>query len=698
MARIPRIMDSTPLVPARAPALPATPDTRGFSIDLAPSMRAQRPVEIDERGFVAEAAGIGQIGRGIERTGDALFQAEKAQQDMINLRKEHDAVTALEQFDAELDVAKQSELDETKWPAIAERIAAKAASTILDPAKNPLSPAAREAITDRITQWQTRKVAAAKIDSIRTSHTRAADAVSAQIMTAINNRDWGTAETLTQQGIASKLLPATQLPKVQGLVINAKEQAEREAKAAAEQQAQMALLAKAEADPDATEQEIQSEQWRSGKTLSDVSTAQQIVNSVRARRMNDAADVFSGFTAKPIAEQTRAGLEAALPNGLRPADRAKFLGAFDQMAAERAKADYNTPEAITARFGKMLDAVDAYDLEKLGGQGSQEARDRYVDVMTAAETLPENLRGKITGPMNDKWNARPPAVSDVVETFKNDRIRTMYENGELGAFKIKDSVTGQEKIDTEMQKIAQTRMANLRMELDAWLEDMPNARPQDVLEQINKMARITMRETDAQRILDTIKPSTVGQPNPATWFNIRGRLERAQGMPDTGEPPDATLFSPQSAPGQEGGPIRKISAQQPGGAQGAVGATGPQARTTGRVTSYGYPNDETPDTYSSMGIGSFSGQEAIRAAKRGDSHPMQLQAGDIAVSPDKERELRAAGIRPGDEIELTYSDGRTHRGRWMDRTSKRLRGRWDLYTPGGPSPLNDTPVTSFRKL
>ncbi len=665
-------MESTPLVPARAPSLPATPDTRGFSVDLAPSMRAQRPVEIDSRGFVAEAAGIGQIGRGIERTGDALFQAEKAQQDMINLRKEHDAVTALEQFDAELDVAKQSELDETKWPAIAERIAAKAASTILDPAKNPLSPAAREAITDRITQWQTRKVAAAKIDSIRTSHTRAADAVSAQIMTALNNKDWGTAETLTQQGIASKLLPATELPKVQGMVLNAKEQADREAKAAAEQQAQMALLAKAEADPDATEKEIQSEQWRSGKTLSDVSTAQQIVNSVRARRMNDAADVFSGFTAKPIAEQTRAGLEAALPNGLRPADRAKFLGAFDQMAAERAKADYNTPEAITARFGKMLDAVDAYDLEKLGGQGSQEARDRYVDVMTAAETLPENLRGKITGPMNDKWNARPPAVSDVVETFKNDRIRTMYENGELGAFKIKDSVTGQEKIDTEKQKIAQVRMANLRQEMDRWLEANPNATPKQTLDQIQAVSQVHYREQDAQRILDTIKPITVGQPTTATWTQIRGRLEQGQGTPE-----------PAAAPGS--------------------------ARlTSGRVTSYGYKGDSTPDKNSSMGIGSWSGQAAEDAARAGRPHPGRLREGDIAVSPDIERQLRAAGVKPTDEIEITYANGQTHRGRWMDRTAndaqarrlglKPLRGRWDLYTPGGPSPLNDTPVTSFRKL
>ena len=165
---IPRIQQQTPLVQAR-PAYGATPDVKGFSIDLAPSIRAQAAVQVGPAGFIAEARGISEIGAATERTGDALFQAKKAQEDMINLRKEADATAALEQFNAELDVALQKEPDETKWVGIAQQIANKAASTILDPGTNPLSPAAREAIQHKLTTWTTRKMAGVEIDSIRTS-------------------------------------------------------------------------------------------------------------------------------------------------------------------------------------------------------------------------------------------------------------------------------------------------------------------------------------------------------------------------------------------------------------------------------------------------------------------------------------------------------------------------------------------------
>jgi len=110
---IPRIQQQTPLVQAR-PAYGATPDVKGFSIDLAPSIRAQAAVQVDPAGFIAEARGISEIGAATERTGDALFQAKKVQEDMINLRKEADASMALEQFNAELDIALQKEPDETK--------------------------------------------------------------------------------------------------------------------------------------------------------------------------------------------------------------------------------------------------------------------------------------------------------------------------------------------------------------------------------------------------------------------------------------------------------------------------------------------------------------------------------------------------------------------------------------------------------
>jgi hypothetical protein len=109
-----------------------------------------------------------------------------------------------------------------------------------------------------------------------------------------------------------------------------------------------------------------------------------------------------------------------------------------------------------------------------------------------------------------------------------------------------------------------------------------------------------------------------------------------------------------------------------------------------------------------MAVGSFSGTAAEKSAKLGKPHPMLLQPGDLAVSPDVERKLRDADVKPGETIELVFADGTTHRGRWMDRTANDkqarakglppLRGRWDIYSPDGTSPLNDKPVTSFRRL
>jgi hypothetical protein len=97
-----------------------------------------------------------------------------------------------------------------------------------------------------------------------------------------------------------------------------------------------------------------------------------------------------------------------------------------------------------------------------------------------------------------------------------------------------------------------------------------------------------------------------------------------------------------------------------------------------RITSYGYPDDETPDTNSANGIGSFTTEAD---AKAGRDAATRLRPGDIAVSPDVERALEAAGVKPRQEITVTLADGTTHRGRWMDRTADSLTGRIDLYSP-----------------
>lgn len=119
-----------------------------------------------------------------------------------------------------------------------------------------------------------------------------------------------------------------------------------------------------------------------------------------------------------------------------------------------------------------------------------------------------------------------------------------------------------------------------------------------------------------------------------------------------------------------------------------------------RITSYGYATDSTPDSNSAAGIGAWVSAEEAARIKAGEITPNRLRAGDFAVSPDKEAELRESGFKPGDLITLKLANGETHTGRWMDRTAatfngRALTGRFDVYSPDGPSPLNDTRVTGW---
>lgn len=122
-----------------------------------------------------------------------------------------------------------------------------------------------------------------------------------------------------------------------------------------------------------------------------------------------------------------------------------------------------------------------------------------------------------------------------------------------------------------------------------------------------------------------------------------------------------------------------------------------------RITSYGYQTDTTPDSNSLAGIGAWVSPEEQRLIKAGKRTPNKLQAGDIAVSPDVERQFRHAGINPGDTVEIALDDGTITSGRWMDRTAqsyngKPLTGRFDVYHPGQKgSPLDGKRVVGWNK-
>jgi hypothetical protein len=134
--------------------------------------------------------------------------------------------------------------------------------------------------------------------------------------------------------------------------------------------------------------------------------------------------------------------------------------------------------------------------------------------------------------------------------------------------------------------------------------------------------------------------------------------------------------------------------------------------TTGRITSYGYQGDSTPDANSSAGVGAFVPSDEERKIKAGLDSRYKLKQGDIAVSPDIEKEFRAAGVKPMDNVVLKLANGDMRLVRWADRTAqdhqiaagevrgvnKPLRGRFDVYSPDGKDPLDGSPVVGWQKV
>lgn len=127
----------------------------------------------------------------------------------------------------------------------------------------------------------------------------------------------------------------------------------------------------------------------------------------------------------------------------------------------------------------------------------------------------------------------------------------------------------------------------------------------------------------------------------------------------------------------------------------------------GKVTSYGYPKDATPDSNSAKGIGAFVPESEADKIKRGEASDYKLRDGDLAVSPDVEANLRASGVKPGESIMVKLANGEVRRVRWMDRTANDeqakalglspLRGRFDFYSPSGKHGLDGVSVIGWEK-
>ena len=110
---------------------------------------------------------------------------------------------------------------------------------------------------------------------------------------------------------------------------------------------------------------------------------------------------------------------------------------------------------------------------------------------------------------------------------------------------------------------------------------------------------------------------------------------------------------------------------------------------TGRVTSYGYPGDSTPDSNSFAAIGAWD-------------NPL-VTGHSLAVSRDIETIFRSSGIVPRSELDLQLEGGTVIRVAWDDRTAKEYAGlplvdRFDIFSATRPSVLVDAKVVGFRKV
>lgn len=100
----------------------------------------------------------------------------------------------------------------------------------------------------------------------------------------------------------------------------------------------------------------------------------------------------------------------------------------------------------------------------------------------------------------------------------------------------------------------------------------------------------------------------------------------------------------------------------------------------GKVTDYGQGDDPYLDSNTAKGLNAMGGQ---------------LTPASMALSRDLEGQLNAKGLHLGDNVAVTLGDGSQVIRKFDDRTSDKLRGRVDLYSPDGPSPLRDKAVVSL---
>jgi len=411
---------------------------------------------------------------------------------------------------------------------------------------------------------------------------------------------------------------------------------------------------------------------------------------------------------------------------LRPAQHQKLFDALDHWNAEGAKEQRATPEHMAANVGKFYSALADW---KPDAEGADPAG---VELRMLIEDLPEGhpLRDK----MRESMHARKSRLDDEVKTRADQGMATLKDaatRGDFGPVKFPEgqpietrkavadgflldvpkmqSLGFSEDQGKDIRKAAAKDPAlGEKMFKDLWKkrpQESVNATPFDIttadaLRGENPTLNWKMvpkQELDAHEKAARSYGNAVielerwNKLNPNATETEMGTKIRELGS-------KAARLTPISTGPVKPPPVRPAPSD-PNSASDALLPPKPGTGSTSmvpphgtRTTSFGYEADPTPDSNSAKGIAAFT---TAADAQAGKDAPTRLKAGDFAVSPDIEKQLVAAGVKPRATLTVQLADGTTRKGRWMDRTKDTLSGRFDFYNPNGPDKNDGAAVVGW---
>jgi hypothetical protein len=404
--------------------------------------------------------------------------------------------------------------------------------------------------------------------------------------------------------------------------------------------------------------------------LSKAASGKQI-SGLYSQAAQDPSGVSAFAMARRVEEaiNTDAPLEGAdkIPRSMYPGMKDNFekLGTVRQqkLVWEMTMDDsLKTPEDVVKdpRFSSIRDEKDREALK------NRVVNSRLTTPVTQAAD--SELMGTLDRFPQDRNNAGQEAI-EIQRRIMNEASGPMASHLLKSLDDIRQDMAdhgGNRKMESELKKYASERLH--AMTIGGMFGEYPQS-PSDAFDPVwaNKKIQALGREADLMQKIMAESPKTRQDIDELIGKTVTPVEALRGGASLIGKPPEK--------PSWLNHPIDRWNYKPPQASNDA-------GESAGKITKYGYekPGDKDYDTNSARGIGA-----ADNKLTPGES---------VALSPDLEK---STGAKIGDKVVVTLSNGEKMVKRFDDRTSKRLKGRVDIYSPDGNQPLDGVRVAKVER-